>query len=118
MKGGSPPTEPKARTGEFTPPGMTCSARFCNLREASTLRVMDGFVRSLNLTVAAQPSAASREAEATYIRDQVENLQHIHLFATQLQCEFAIFMTLTCSSNRESLRTVSGGSGLSFFFRS
>ena len=28
----------------------------------------------------------------------------------------AIFNTVTCSSNRESLRTVSGGSGLSFLF--
>ena len=27
MKTGEPPTEPKARTGEFTPPGMTLRAR-------------------------------------------------------------------------------------------
>src|SRR5690242_8031214 len=38
MNGGSPPTEPKARTGELTPPGINCSARFCNRRETSSLR--------------------------------------------------------------------------------
>ena len=26
MNGATPPTEPKARTGEFTPPGVTCTA--------------------------------------------------------------------------------------------
>src|SRR5262249_44942395 len=40
MNGGSPPTARKARTGESTPPGMTFSARACNSRERSSLRVM------------------------------------------------------------------------------
>src|ERR1700728_4162974 len=40
MYSGSPPTLQKARTGEFTPPGINCSARFCNLRDCSVLRVM------------------------------------------------------------------------------
>src|SRR5580704_12208119 len=40
MKGASPPTEPKARTGEFTPPGIICSARCCSLRDISVLRAM------------------------------------------------------------------------------
>src|SRR5690242_18038112 len=40
MNGGSPPTERNARTGELTPPGIICSARFCSLLETSTLRVM------------------------------------------------------------------------------
>src|SRR5579872_546022 len=38
--GGSPPTDPKARTGEFTPPGITCSARCCKRRDCSTFRVV------------------------------------------------------------------------------
>src|SRR5271165_4204155 len=40
MKGASPPTERKARTGELTPPGIICSARCCNLRDISVLRAM------------------------------------------------------------------------------
>src|SRR6516225_4137535 len=39
-KGGSPSTERKARTGEFTPPGMNCSARFCSARDWSKFRGM------------------------------------------------------------------------------
>src|ERR1700677_3911143 len=43
MNGGSPPTEPNARTGEFTPPGIMLSARCCKRRDCSTLRdVVDG----------------------------------------------------------------------------
>src|ERR1700746_4129699 len=41
--GGSPPTEPNARTGEFTPPGIRPSARCCKRRDCSTFReVVDG----------------------------------------------------------------------------
>src|SRR3954468_3828090 len=36
MIGGSPPTAPKARTGEFTPPGKSRSARWCSLRDFSS----------------------------------------------------------------------------------
>src|SRR5271154_6898488 len=43
INGGSPPTEPKARTGEFTPPGIMLSARCCKRRDCSTFRdVVDG----------------------------------------------------------------------------
>ena len=45
------------------------------------------------------------------------NSPEIHLSAIVLQHAPTIFTTVTCSSNRESLRTVSGGSGLSFFFQ-
>src|SRR5579863_8325349 len=45
MNGGSPPTEPKARTGEFTPPGIMLSARCCRRRDCSTFReVVDGIM--------------------------------------------------------------------------
>src|SRR5437667_12328170 len=37
---GSAPTARNARTGEFTPPGMSCSARFWSLRDLSVLRAM------------------------------------------------------------------------------
>src|SRR5208282_70427 len=43
INGGSPPTEPKARTGEFTPPGIMLSARCCKRRDCSAFRdVVDG----------------------------------------------------------------------------
>src|ERR1700683_532437 len=43
INGGSPPTEPNARTGEFTPPGIMLSARCCKQRDCSTFRdVVDG----------------------------------------------------------------------------
>src|SRR5579864_5424894 len=47
MNGGSPPTARKARTGEFTPPGIKASARFCNLRDSSKERMgqADGTVK-------------------------------------------------------------------------
>src|ERR1022692_419022 len=45
INGGSPPTEPNARTGEFTPPGIMLSARCCKRRDCSTFRdVVDGIV--------------------------------------------------------------------------
>src|SRR4051812_29679649 len=40
MVGGSPPTDLNARTGEFTPPGMTRSARSWAAWESSVLRDM------------------------------------------------------------------------------
>src|SRR5580698_1000435 len=47
INGGSPPTEPKARTGEFTPPGIMLSARCCKRRDCSTFRdVVDGIACS------------------------------------------------------------------------
>src|SRR5215469_11473997 len=43
MNGGSPPTERKARTGEFTPPGIMLSARCCRRRDCSVLsKVVEG----------------------------------------------------------------------------
>src|SRR3954465_4033644 len=40
IKTGSPPTDLNARTGESTPPGITCSARCCSLRDFSKLRAI------------------------------------------------------------------------------
>src|SRR5947199_1997981 len=59
MNGGSLSTALKARTGEFTPPGITCSARFCRRRDSSSLRdilgiflVIDGPSQSQKLLTA------------------------------------------------------------------
>jgi hypothetical protein len=43
MNTGSHPTARNARTGEFTPPGIMLSARFCSRCDCSTFRdVVDG----------------------------------------------------------------------------
>src|SRR5713226_4264273 len=78
--GGSPPTEPKARTGELTPPGIICSARFCNLREASTLRAMDAVDRAL-INIAARGAAAYDEPRGTANLSRAWNSPEIHLSA-------------------------------------
>src|SRR3954468_23258000 len=38
MNGASHSTALNARTGELTPPGISCSARFCRRRHSSSLR--------------------------------------------------------------------------------
>src|SRR5580704_8212280 len=47
MNGGSPPTEPNARTGEFTPPGIILSARCCKRRDCSTFRDVVNGIQTL-----------------------------------------------------------------------
>src|ERR1700684_4075123 len=49
INGGSPPTEPKARTGELTPPGIMFSARCWRRRDCSVLRDMVEGIRSSRL---------------------------------------------------------------------
>src|SRR5438270_13903098 len=46
MIGGSPPTDLNARTGEFTPPGITFSARCWALRERVRVRGMKVYCNS------------------------------------------------------------------------
>src|SRR5689334_20749722 len=47
INGASPPTDRKARTGEFTPPGIMLSARCCKRRDCSVLRdVVEGIESS------------------------------------------------------------------------
>src|ERR1700751_61307 len=43
---GSPPTEPNARTGEFTPPGIILSALNWSRRDCSVLRDVVGRIKS------------------------------------------------------------------------
>src|ERR1700687_1759722 len=60
INGGSPPTDPNARTGEFTPPGIMLSARCCSRRDCSTFRdVMDG-IHSPRGTRMSQMTARNR----------------------------------------------------------
>src|SRR5580700_521132 len=81
INGGSPPTEPNARTGEFTPPGIMLSARCCKRRDCSTFRdVVDGIVAPTKrmskdedraITIAAPPQTNSSD-----IHDSAIILQH------------------------------------------
>src|SRR5208282_818876 len=94
MYRGSHPTLRKARTGEFTPPGISCSARFCSLRDSSVLRgIGSSFPVSLHL-IEFIGDSRNRNTPAIsrgYLGD-------------------------SCPSNREGLLgTALGGSGLSFF---
>src|ERR1700756_2002146 len=49
INGGSPPTERKPRTGEFTPPGIMLSARFCRRFDCSVLRIVLVGIKSSRL---------------------------------------------------------------------
>src|SRR5580700_10751221 len=66
INGGSPPTAPNARTGEFTPPGIMLSARCCKRRDCSTFRdVVEGITRlssRANVLCAARDLGEPREA--------------------------------------------------------
>src|SRR5580704_16433752 len=127
MNGGSHPTERKALTGELTPPGIICSARFCNLREASTLRDMARFAARTNKYISQpSPCGCGRPARAELSNRPglarppkprpLRNLPEIHLPATILQHAFDIFSTVTCSPNRESSGQSRGAPGCPFLF--
>src|SRR5579864_2599022 len=110
MKGGSPPTDLKARTGEFTPPGIMLSARCCSRCDCSILRdVVDGII----------PPERRREtstagfSQATTI-PAVRNSSDFHHSAIPLQHPVSTVESSSCPSNREGLRDSLGGSGLSF----
>src|SRR5580700_10199346 len=111
IKGGSPPTEPKARTGEFTPPGIMLSARCCKRRDCSTFRdVVDGIkapTRGFNRQGCANTIAAPGQT----------NSSDIHFFAMILQHRLGNVESSSCPSNREGFKDGFGGSGLSLFFR-
>src|ERR1700689_4784353 len=58
IKGGSPPTAPNARTGEFTPPGIILAARFCKRCDCSTFReVIEGIEALVRTDVKTRPRA-------------------------------------------------------------
>src|SRR6202049_5222370 len=67
MKGASPPTERKARTGELTPPGIICSARCCSLRDMSILRAMGSPKENSSYMVAARGCNSAKDTTEKYI---------------------------------------------------
>src|ERR1700752_2893232 len=66
INGGSPPTARKARTGEFTPPGIMLSARCCRRRDCSVLRVVvDGIKSSRKKFSTDKKEDVSKSSSAT-----------------------------------------------------
>ena len=114
INGGSPPTEPKARTGEFTPPGIMLSARFCRRRDCSVLRdVMDGIESSRQGEIRCQPIEWQQPITIAALRST--NSSDIHASAISLQHTGSTVGSSRHPSNREGLKGSLGGSGLSFF---
>src|SRR5271163_4045936 len=109
MNGGSPPTERKARTGEFTPPGIMLSARCCKRRDCSTFReVVEGIecsrrrrCRPTRLTTIAAPAP----------NELIRYSRCRHHRATSR----SYLVLITCPSNREGSRTASGAPGCPYF---
>src|SRR3569832_1244486 len=98
MKGGSPSTARKARTGELTPPGMTRSARCCSLRDCSTFLLIATSVatrsdREINKYTSdngaglrrASLVAVMKHGPENSIRSNLPNLQKINPRATLLK---------------------------------
>src|ERR1700758_4697251 len=114
INGGSPPTEPKARTGEFTPPGIMLSARFCKRRDCSVLRdVIDGIESSRQGEIRCQPM--ERQQAITITALQTTNSSDIHASAISLQHTGSTVNSSRHPSNREGFKGSLGGSGLSLF---
>src|ERR1700693_2629135 len=111
INGGSPPTEPKARTGEFTPPGIMLSARCCRRRDCSTFRdIVDGIL-------APHKKLCKKTRPRDYYTAPPEtNSSDIHFFAIILQHRIGNVGSSSCPSNREGSKDGFGGSGLSLFY--
>src|SRR5271170_6822091 len=97
INGGSPPTAPNARTGEFTPPGIMLSARCCRRRDCSTFReVVEGIecsrrrlsanktdyyssarVKQINQIFTISPSSSNI--------DQLPSIHHVALLTGRVQ---------------------------------
>src|ERR1700693_1236268 len=74
MNGGSPPTARKARTGEFTPPGNTASARRWSSRDLSWGRDIDPIITSARryTTLHASLPSERRGVPQTFPDDQLQ----------------------------------------------
>src|SRR5215831_16621557 len=83
MKGGSPPTARKARTGEFTPPGKSLSARSCSFRERSVLRVAAGCMGMV--TIAASSDYDRYLPQGPRLRPAVVRYAHYGIFVHLIQ---------------------------------
>src|SRR5579864_6729840 len=73
MKGASPPTDRKARTGEFTPPGIMLSARCCSFRDCSVFRdVVDGIQSSRQGETRRQQMVRGRQKQSVILSEPRE----------------------------------------------
>src|SRR5687768_16828108 len=71
MKSGEPPTALKARTGEFTPPGVT---RFARSKSFDDLRGLFTFTRrGGSLDPPQEPSGSTREVGNDHVRARASN---------------------------------------------
>src|SRR5579862_3416058 len=106
MNGGSPPTAPNARTGEFTPPGIIASARCCNLRDCSTfLETVDGIsilenkdVNKIHCALALRrchPEAPRFHQRREGTRVKLENASHSYARKTTVNYTSAATAELT-----------------------
>src|SRR5713226_7668644 len=112
MNGGSPPTARKARTGEFTPPGIICSARFCSLRETSTLRAM-ALPRREVINIAAE----GQERPQTSCSHGQRNSPEIYNLATILKHTAGTLAAVTRPPNREGSGQLRGLRAVPLFWR-
>src|SRR5216110_1063486 len=86
IKGGCPPTEPNARTGEFTPPGIMLSARCCKRRDCSVLRdVVDG-IESSRLDMISEKKDVNRKNATDYYSSAPKNQIHQIFILLQPSC--------------------------------
>src|SRR5438270_8310275 len=110
MNGASPPTAPNALTGEFTPPGIMLSARFCNRRDCSVLRdVMDG-IESSRLGITRKKMSTDRTCASEYYSSAYKsNSSDVHPSAMALQHADSTLGSSSCPSNREGLMGQSRG---------
>src|ERR1700685_4522010 len=104
INGASPPTEPKARTGEFTPPGIMLSARCCRRRDCSVLRdVVDG-IESLSTFLSTRKKKMSTDrTNATEYYSSAPNSEFIRYsrFCNRHAICRQYRRVISCPSNRE-----------------
>src|ERR1700693_1534802 len=106
MKGASPPTEPKARTGELTPPGIIRSARCCSWRDISILRVMGSPKGNWSYMVTAgSTSAGVTTSMSNEVTEFIEYLQSCN--NPETRSRYSLFSTRP--SNREGFEDSFGG---------
>src|SRR5277367_3639249 len=112
MNGASPPTERNARTGEFTPPGIICSARCCSLRDISVFRAM-GSPRGNWSSMVTVRGKSARERLRMQSQEGQWNLPDIYILATVLKHDRGTLYSVHALLTGRVLRTASGGSELS-----
>src|SRR3984957_2705293 len=108
INGASPPTEPKARTGELTPPGIMLSARCCRRRDCSVLRDMVEGIRS-SRPGENRCQQMEKMRTTTIAASLGPNSSDIHRSATALQHRIGNLGSSSYPSNREGFEGQSRG---------